>query len=48
MTTEKKPSPTENQEAVKPARASSEPNNKQCTGDGDCPPGQTCVDGYCK
>lgn len=48
MTTEKKSSPKEYQEAATPLRASSAPpEHKQCTGDQDCPDGFKCVNGEC-
>jgi Cys-rich repeat protein len=49
MTTEKISSQEENQDASESLQASSEPPpEKQCTHDGDCPSGQSCVNGVCQ
>jgi hypothetical protein len=49
MTIEKKSSPAENKKTTEPLKASSQnpPEQKQCSHDGDCPQGYTCVNGVC-
>jgi hypothetical protein len=49
MTTENNSSPEENQEASESVQISSDMASavKQCTHDGDCPSGQSCVGGEC-